>query len=41
MNGQSLKIEQVLLKDIKPYKNNAKKHPLEQVDNIAESIKTL
>ena len=36
-----LKIEQVLLADIKPYKNNAKKHPAEQVANVAESIKTM
>ena len=36
-----LKIEQVALEQIKPYKNNAKKHPQSQVDNVAESIKTL
>lgn len=36
-----LKIEQVKLEKIKPYKNNAKKHPEEQVANVAESIKTL
>lgn len=36
-----LKIEYVDIKGIKPYKNNAKKHPDSQVDNVAESIKTL
>lgn len=41
MNSTELKIEQVALDKIKPYKNNAKKHPQSQVDNVAESIKTL
>lgn len=27
------------IKDLKPYKNNAKKHPKEQVERIAESIR--
>lgn len=36
-----MEIVQVSLTDIKPYKNNAKKHPQEQVDNVAESIRTL
>ena len=40
MNSE-LQIEQVALTDIKPYKNNAKKHPAEQVANVAESIRTL
>lgn len=31
-------IEYVSIDSIKPYKNNAKKHPKEQVDNIAKSI---
>ena len=38
---QELTIVQVALTDIKPYKNNAKKHPAEQVANVAESIRTL
>ena len=41
MSLNELKIEQVALDKIKPYKNNAKKHPQSQVDNVAESIKTL
>ena len=41
MNFNELKIEQVLLDKIKPYKNNAKKHPQSQVYNVAESIRTL
>ena len=40
MNSE-LNIVQVPLKEIKPYKNNAKKHPEEQVANVAESIRTL
>ena len=36
-----LKIELVEIGNIKPYKNNAKKHPAEQVANIAKSIDTL
>ena len=39
--NEELKIIQVALTEIKPYKNNAKKHPAEQVANVAESIKTL
>lgn len=35
----NLKIEYVPLKSIKPYKNNAKEHPQEQIDQIKESIK--
>ena len=31
--------ETVDIDNLKPYKNNAKKHPQEQVDNIAKSIK--
>ena len=38
---QELEIVQVALTDIKPYKNNAKKHPEQQVANLAESIRTL
>ena len=41
MSLNELKIEQVALDKIKPYKNNAKKHPAEQVANVAESIRTL
>ena len=40
MNSE-LQIVQVELTSIKPYKNNAKKHPEEQVANVAESIRTL
>lgn len=29
----------IRLTELKPYKNNAKKHPIEQVRNVAESIK--
>lgn len=32
-------IEMISLKDLKPYEKNAKKHPKEQVDKIANSIK--
>lgn len=32
-------IEFVNVKDIKPYEKNAKKHPREQIDRIAESIR--
>ena len=32
-------IEQVKIDDLIPYANNAKKHPQEQVDKIAASIK--
>jgi DNA modification methylase len=31
--------EEVLIKDIKPYKKNAKKHDKTQIDNVAESIR--
>lgn len=34
-----MKIEQVKTRDIKPYKLNAKKHPKEQIEGLAESIK--
>lgn len=40
MNSE-LNIEYVAVTEIKPYKNNAKKHPDEQVANVAESIKTM
>ena len=33
-----LKIEYMSLSDIKPYRRNAKKHPAEQVEQIANSI---
>lgn len=33
------KIEYVNVGDLIPYEKNAKKHPAEQVDQIAESIK--
>ena len=34
-----MKIEQLAIKEIKPYERNAKKHPEEQVEHIANSIK--
>lgn len=34
-----MKIENISVKDIKPYKKNAKKHPAEQVEYIANSIR--
>lgn len=34
-----MKIEQISIKDIKPYEKNAKKHPAEQVEHIANSIR--
>ena len=34
-----LKIEYLAVKDLKPYKKNAKKHPEAQVEHIANSIK--
>lgn len=34
-----LKIEYLLLKDIRPYKNNVKQHPQWQIDKIIQSIK--
>lgn len=33
-----LKIEYVDIDSIKPYKNNAKKHPQEQIEQIKKSI---
>lgn len=36
-----MKIEQVKLSSIKPYENNAKRHPQSQVDQIAASIQEL
>ena len=36
-----LNIEIMKISDIKPYRNNAKKHPPEQIDQIAESIALL
>lgn len=36
---KELKIIQVKIKDIIPYKNNAKKHDQVQINNVAESIK--
>ena len=35
----TLKIEYIPIKDIKPYKRNAKLHPQEQIDQIKASIK--
>ena len=37
----SMKIEKVNLIDIRPYENNAKRHPQSQVDQIAASIQEL
>lgn len=34
-----LQVQYMYLKEIKPYKGNAKKHPKEQIAKIAESIK--
>lgn len=34
-----LKIEYVPIETIRPYARNAKLHPIEQLDQIAESIK--
>ena len=36
--NQKLKIEYVGIDEIKPYKNNAKKHPPEQIEQIKKSI---
>lgn len=36
---ERLAIEYLPLKDIKPYENNAKEHPQEQIEQIKESIK--
>ena len=35
---EKLKIEYVSIDDIKPYKNNAKLHPKEQIEQIKKSI---
>lgn len=32
-------VEFIKVKDIKPYEKNAKKHPQDQIDRIAESIR--
>ena len=34
-----MKIEEISLKDLKPYERNAKKHDNRQIENVAESIK--
>jgi len=34
-----MKIEKIKLSEIKPYENNAKKHPQEQIEQIKKSIK--
>lgn len=34
-----MKIQKIKIEDIKPYKNNAKLHPLSQIEQIKESIK--
>ena len=34
-----MKIENLKIADLKPYKKNAKKHPKEQVEGLAESIR--
>lgn len=34
-----MEIKELKVKDLKPYKKNAKKHPADQVDHIANSIK--
>lgn len=34
-----MKIEKIKLSEIKPYENNAKKHPKEQIEQIKKSIK--
>ena len=33
-----MNIQNINVKDIKPYPNNAKKHPKTQIDNVAQSI---
>ena len=35
---QDLKIEYIPIEDIKPYSNNAKTHPAEQIQQIKNSI---
>lgn len=37
---EKLKIEYVDINTIKPYKNNAKEHPQEQIEQIKNSIKS-
>lgn len=37
--GIDMNVEIVLVKDIKPYQWNAKKHPRRQVEQIKKSIK--
>lgn len=39
MNSKNLKIEYVNIEAIKPYERNAKTHPIEQIQQIMESIK--
>lgn len=34
-----MNIQQISINDLKPYPQNAKKHPAEQVEHIANSIK--
>lgn len=34
-----MNIENIAIKDIKPYERNAKKHDETQIKNVAESIK--
>lgn len=36
---EHLKIEYLPIGQLKPYENNAKEHPQEQIDQIVESIK--
>lgn len=37
--NDDMQIVKINIKDIKPYEHNAKKHPKEQVKNIAQSLK--
>jgi ParB-like chromosome segregation protein Spo0J len=37
--GIKMKIEQLPIKEIKPYERNAKKHDETQIKNVMESIK--
>ena len=34
-----MNVKNINIKDIRPYKNNAKKHDETQINNVAESIK--
>lgn len=34
-----MNIQQISINDLKPYPQNAKKHPAEQVEHIANSIR--